>query len=470
MNLLKLSHSSLFWLVATPLLVYANSFLGAFQFDDVAAILENPHLAQWETFLGHLDHMVRPVLYATLFFDRFLYADSAWGYHGINVGLHLVSGILVYRIMLRARTDEVPSIAFWTALLFLIHPLATETVTYLSGRASGLMTCLYLLAFLLYLKSTEEGSRDGKNRVGYAAAILAFLLAMASKETAVTFPLALLLWDVLVRRLHGRALHSVFVSHHLPFWGVALVLAVVGLWIHPRYAYLADFSRHIRPMWDNVLSQVHALAYALFLFLAPWRQNFDHDLPIVDSVFQWPVLLDVMVLGGVILVALVAVRRLPLVAFGIGWFFLQLFPTNSVIPRNDLLSERNLYLPSVGLFIAAVTCGVAFLNWVLREPSSRAWVRTAVRALGMAWVLLLCLMTIQRNALYQDPVLLWSDTVQKSPQKARPHNNLGHSYAVHGEWKQAIDEFRVALILKPDYSLAQENLRDAYLLHVGRYE
>jgi hypothetical protein len=469
---MKISNStdpSVFWLVAIPFMVYANSFLGDFQFDDFAAILENSHLARWETFIGHLDHMVRPVLYATFLFDRSLYGDSSWGYHVINVGLHLISGLLVYWIVLRARTDEVSSIAFWTAILFLIHPLATETVTYLSGRASGLMTCLYLLSFLFYLKGTEEGSREGKHRVWYAGALLVFLLAMASKETAVTFPLALLLWDVLVRRLHGRALRSVFLSYHLPFWMIVMVMAV-ALWMHPRYTYLADFSLHIRPIWENVFSQVHAVAYALLLFIAPWKQSFDHDLPIVHSLFQWPLLLDLMVLGGVIVGTLVAVRRLPLVAFGIGWFFLQLLPTNSVIPRNDLLSERNVYLPSVGLFIAAVTVGLALFNWIFRETSSIQWVQKIFRPIGLAWVLALCLLTVQRNALYQDPVLLWSDTVQKSPQKARPHNNLGHSYALQGDWKHAIEEFRVALILKPDYFLAQENLRDAYLLHVGRHE
>ncbi len=450
-------------------MVYANSFLGDFQFDDFATILENPHLARWEIFIGHLDHMVRPALYATFLFDWALYADSAWGYHVINVGLHLVSGLLVYRIILRARTDEVSSIAFWAAILFLVHPLATETVTYLSGRASGLMTCFYLLAFLLYLKGTEEGSREGKHRVWYAGAMLVFLLAMASKETAITFPLVLLLWDVLVRRLHGRALRAVFLSYHLPFWMIVMVMGV-ALWMHPRYVYLADFSLHIRPIWENVFSQVHAVSYALLLFIAPWKQSFDHDLAPFHSVFQWPLVFDLTVLSGLAVAAVLSMRRFPLAAFGIGWFFLQLLPTNSVIPRNDLLSERNLYLPSVGLFIAAVMIGLALFNWVFRETSSLPWVRTVFRSFGLAWVLALCLLTVQRNALYQDPVLLWSDTVRKSPQKARPHNNLGHSYALQGDWKHAIEEFRVALTLKPDYILAQENLRDAYLFHVGRHD
>jgi len=469
MKFSKSTDLSVFWLLATPCLVYAISFLGDFQFDDFSSILDNPHLHNWDTFLGHLDHMVRPVLYATFLFDRFLYADSAWGYHFINVGLHLVSGLLVYWIVLRAGMDDNSSIAFWTAILFLVHPLATETVTYLSGRASGLMTCLYLLVFLLYLKGTEEQKSNGTNRGWYAGALLAFLVALASKETAVTFPVAILLWDVLVRRLHGRNFRSVFLSCHVPFWMIVIVMGV-ALWMHPRYVYLAAFSLHIRPIWENVFSQVHAVSYALLLFIAPWKQSFDHDLPLFHSVFQWPLVFDLTVLSGLVVAALFSIRRFPLAAFGIGWFFLQLLPTNSVIPRNDLLSERNVYLPSVGLFIAAVTCGLALFKWVFRDTSSMPWVRTGFRSIGLAWVLALCLLTVQRNALYQDPVLLWSDTVRKSPQKARPHNNLGHAHALNGDWVHAIEEFRMALTFKPDYILAQENLRDAYLFHVGRHE
>jgi lipoprotein NlpI len=76
--------------------------------------------------------------------------------------------------------------------------------------------------------------------------------------------------------------------------------------------------------------------------------------------------------------------------------------------------------------------------------------------------------TFQRNALYRDPILLWSDTIKKSPQKARPHNNLGHAYALRDDWERAIEEFRIAVQLDPDYAFAKKNLRDAYLHQVGR--
>ncbi len=113
-----------------------------------STILENPHLDGWQTFVGHLDHMVRPVLYATFLFDRSLYGADPAGYHLLNLLLHLGSGLLVYLIVTRAVTEETRLVPFWTALLFLVHPIATETVTYISGRASGLMAFFYLFRVL----------------------------------------------------------------------------------------------------------------------------------------------------------------------------------------------------------------------------------------------------------------------------------------------------------------------------------
>jgi lipoprotein NlpI len=95
-------------------------------------------------------------------------------------------------------------------------------------------------------------------------------------------------------------------------------------------------------------------------------------------------------------------------------------------------------------------------------------VRLGISGVSLTVVLVLCLVTFQRNALYRDPILLWSDTIKKSPQKARPHNNLGHAYALRDDWERAIDEFRIAVQLDPDYAFAKNNLRDAYLHHVGR--
>lgn len=447
-------------------LVYAIAFSGDFQFDDISTILENPHLTRWDTFIAHLDHMVRPVLYATFLLDRSLYGTSPSGYHLLNLLLHLGSGFLVYRILTRAVTEEMRHVPFWTALLFLIHPIQTETITYISGRATGLMAFWYLSALFLYIKGSEDTSGHVMHPMYRAGAVFCFMLSLASKEPAFTFPLALLLWDVVVRRLRGSALRSATLTGHSLFWLIIVVAGVLAR-LHPRYADLAHFSFTLRPLWDNLLSEIHAASYALLLFLCPWKQNFDHDLPLLHSFLEWPLPLELLMWCGLTIAAFISIRRLPLLAFGLGWFVLQILPT-TLIPRNDLLSERNLYLASIGILLAAVVFISHLAHRLAAVLGKPRLVDIGAGAIGFAITAGLCVSTVERNALYRDPVFLWSDSVEKSPQKARPHNNLGHAYLLRDDWDRAIEEFRIAAQLNPDYAIAQKNLRDAYLHQAGR--
>jgi tetratricopeptide (TPR) repeat protein len=451
---------------AFTLTAFAGIFAGDFHFDDYSTILENPHLDGWQTLVGHLDHMVRPVLYATFLFDRSVYGTNPAGYHLLNLLLHVGSGLLVYLVFTRAGMEKTPSVPFWIALLFLIHPMTTETVAYISGRASGLMAFFYLFAFFLYIKASEHQAAGMPRRLYLSGSVLSLVLSLGSKETAVTFPLALLLWDLLIRRLKGTSLRTAILSGHLPFW-IVVFLAAAWASVHPRYTVLAQFSFTLRPFWDNALSELHAMAYAVLLFFTPWNQNFDHDLPDFHSLSQWSLPLDLLLLFGTAASVWVSRRRYPLVAFGLGWCFIQLLPI-SLIPRNDLLSERNLYLPLIGLLLAVVALGSRFTPWLTTILPQPRLVRFGSMSLAIALILVLCFFTYQRNRLYQDKLLLWSDAVLKSPNKARPHNNLGHAYALHGDWDRAIEEFRTAVRLNPDYILAQQNLRNAYLHQVGR--
>ena len=446
------------------LIVYAGAFHGDFHYDDSLTILENPHLSDWHTFIGHLDHMVRPVLSATFLIDHSLYGANPAGYHVLNLLLHLGSGILVYLIVRKAVEEWSSSVPLWTASLFLIHPITTETVTYISGRASGLMAFFFLLALYLYVEALEQPAL--LRRICLSGAGASFLLAIGSKETAVTLPLILLLWDMVVRRLNGPALRSAVVSCHSPFW-LVLLLAIVWAWSHPRYTALAQFSFGIRPLWDQTLSQVYAIAYSLVLCFAPWKQNFDHDLPVFHSLSQWPLPLDLFLIVALVAASILSVRRFPVVSFGLSWFLIQLLPT-SVIPRNDLLSERNLYLPSIGFLLACVALVSGVTQSMTKKIKPSHLVRFGSAVLATLLAAVLCVFTYQRNLLYQDRLLLWSDVVVKSPHKARAHNNLGYAYALHDDWGGAIDEFRTAARLDPDFILAQQNLRDAYLRHVGR--
>jgi len=453
-------------LIAAALAAHANTFVGNFQFDDFSAVLENPHLERWQTFIGHLDHMVRPVFYATFLMDRALYGENPVGYHLLNLLLHLGSGLLVYRIFTGAVTEGTLGLPIWASLLFLIHPVQTEAVTYISGRASGLMSFFYLMALFFYIKASEAQDVPKTYRLYLTGATVSFIPSLGSKETAMTFPLAVMLWDTVIYRLRGAALRAAVLSRHLVFWTVLLLAAGWAL-SHPRYSFLVQVSVHLRPVWENVLSEVHVMVYALMLFFRPWMQNFDHDLPVFHSLIQWPLPLDVSILGGMAVAAMFTLRRLPLLSFGILWFFIQLLPT-TLVPRVDLFSERNLYLASIGPVLTTVVLASCLMQWFTTALPNARTVRFGGYSVALAVVFLLGFLTHQRNLVYRDQVSFWSDTVRKSPNKARRHNNLGHAHALEGEWDEAIEEFRAAARLDPNNALAHKNLRDAYLHRVGR--
>ncbi len=460
-----LSHRFVVLLVAATALAYLNSFQGAFHLDDVT-ILADSRLENLSRYVSRLDGMIRPILRLTFLADRALWGGNPAGYHLLNLLLHLGSGLFVYVTVLRLANEApahgagpVTAVPFWTALLFLVHPIGTETVTYVSGRATGLMAFFYLAGLYLYLRATQSRAASPLSPT-YLGAIACFLLALLSKEIAVTFPLALLLIEVVVRGHRGADLRDRFRRFQLPAWGVlAAYLAAAAF--HPRYVYLLEVSFGIRPVYDNLLTQANVVVYALSLFPLPGRLNIEHDLPLYSSVLAWPTPAALMLLLGLLASAVLLVRRNPLAAFGLFWFFLQLLPTNSVLPRYDLLSERNLYLAAPGLILALASLGVAGAVKVGRWIERPVLVR-ALRVLPWAFVSVLVALTLARNALYADPVAFWSDAVRKAPAKARAHINLGHAYYQQGAYDRAIDEFRIALTLDRDSPVAQANLLAAW--------
>jgi len=222
--------------------------------------------------------------------------------------------------------------------------------------------------------------------------------------------------------------------------------------------YLLSVSRQIRPMSENLVAQAQAVAYALTLFVLPGRLSVEHDFAPGGSIFAWPAFGSLLVIAA--LAAVACVRRHPLVAFGLLWFFVQLLPTNSVLARYDVLSERNLYLAAPGLFLATASSWSSCLAWLTAQmPRPAARVSQASSyVVPCVLVLLLAVATVDRNAVYASPVRFWADAVRKAPSKARPHVNLGYAYYLAGDFAHAIPEFRRALAIDRDDPVAQANL------------
>jgi protein O-mannosyl-transferase len=429
-------------LAVAVLLAYFNALAGVFQFDDYNVIVDNPAV---HTLSAWFDSMpgIRPLLKLSYALNWTI--DSGpFGFHLFNVLVHAVNTVLVYRLLrvLRGERVEMQWAPLVGALLFALHPVHTEAVTYVSGRSISLMALFYLCSILAWMRA-DRAAHVGAWRALSAGLFGATLLV---KETAITLPFALLMLDVLATRHRftpGQMLRRLS-WHWLVLIGGLLVIAA-----SPTYRHLLAVSLSARGTLDNLLTQANAVCYLAAQLILPWRMNVDPELPLLTTVT--PVLiLQMTVLIAIVVFGLRNMRRRAGLAFAILWFFLHLLPTNSLLPRLDVVNDRQLYLASIGVFYA-VGLGA---EWSL-ERVQRKWMTGLATG---AVLLVLGVATVQRNQVYESEVAFWEDVLAKSPGKARVANNLGFAYQQAGRLAEATLAYRQAIELDPDYWRARINL------------
>jgi tetratricopeptide (TPR) repeat protein len=403
-------------------LVWLPSLATVFQFDDYNVIVQAAAVHSWEGLGGDLGRGLRPVLKAS-YTANWTSGLGEPGFHAFNVLVHLVNVVLVFAIGLRLSARwgvHGAGAPLAAALVFALHPVQTEAVTYISGRSSSLAAAFYLGSLLVYL-------RGGHWLVSCAL----FALAVGTKETALTLPAALLLCELCARdRLPWREIFK----RQLPQWLAFFILGTILL-VQPRYHYLLDVALAQRSIADNLVTQVQGVGYLAWQLVAPWHLNIDPALPALTAWDAGTVaqgLLFIVLLG----IGLLNLRNRPWLGFGILWFFLQLAPTNSLVPRLDVANDRQLYLALWGVVVA-----LAF-----QVRASGIPLRFARGALVIVLVAL-AIVAVDRQLDYRSEIALWSASVREAPWNARAWNNLGVAYAEQGDRKKALEAYSAALSL-----------------------
>lgn len=414
-------------LLLAVVLVWLYSLAGPFQFDDWNVIVEQPAVhslaAWWQAMPG-----MRPLL-------KLSYAlnwsgpGSAASFHLVNLLIHATNVGLVWRLLLRWPQLSREA-AGWAALIFALHPVQTEAVTYIAGRSMSLMALFWLAAALAWL--------NGRRGV----AVILFVAALATRETAWSLPLLLLVWQ----RAQGLS-WAQSVRRLSPLW-LALAIAATLILALPAYQRTLANALATRQPLDNLALQVDVLAYLLVEPLLLWRNNIDPDLPTAARYdFAWW-------LGLLVIVAWLGLAgrwlsRRPALGLALWWPLLLLLPTNGLIARADPASERHLYLALLGP--AVLLC-----HWLASNAAPRVMIR-----LGAALCLALATATLLRIHDYRSESALWEATARRSPDKPRVWNNLGYAYLVEGRPDLARPALSKALRLDPDYLRAQLNLERA---------
>lgn len=448
-------------LAGAGLVAYANSLRVPFIFDDPIYILDNPPIERfwppWEIV------PMRPVLGLTLALNWRLGGTEVFSYHALNLLIHILAGITLFGLARRTLAGErlgerfgahATPLALGISLLWLVHPLQTESVTYVIQRGESLMGLFYLLT--LYCAARAHGSP--RRAWWWTLAALACLLGLGAKQVMATAPLmvGLYYWVFFPHSLQGRWRYALFASLAVLWCGGCVALAVAS-----GHASAGFADAPVSP-WAYAWTQSGVILHYLRLALWPAGLCLDYGWPVAQSVRQtWP---SVVVLG--VLLALTAwgvAGRRPVGFLGI-FFLLVLAPTSSFMPIADVAAEHRVYLPLAA--VAALVVLAAYRVWV-RVGAKAQFRREALVWRAAGWVALglgasvLALLTIRRNRDYRSEVAIWEDTVEKRPRNHRARTNLGVALGKLGRNNEALEQLREALRLQPDYAQAANNLGNA---------
>ena len=451
---------------------FSSSFNGVFVLDDQFAILDNFTLRQlWPLNIPLTPPndgspvTVRPLLNLSLAVNYAISQDDIWSYHAANLTIHLTGALLLFGILLRIfdlpsmrdhwGPNRVP-LASSIALLWAIHPLQTESVTYVSQRAESLVGLFYFLTLYCFVRG-ESSTRAG---CWYGGTVLACLLGMASKEVMASAPLIVLLFD---RTFCAGSFREAWRRHYALYLSLAATWVLLG-WLVVSgggRAGTVGFGMGIST-WSYLQTQFWAIVHYLKLCLWPHPLLLDYGTGTITRLRAIvPSAVVVMLLGTATVLAL---RRCPKIGFLGAWFFMILAPSSSLIPvATQPIAEHRMYLPLAAVLAAVVTAASVAGRWLVeRGTISRAISRGALPVVGGCLVIGVSLgfgiLTFRRNQDYQSEILIWQDTVAKALGNGRAHNYLGLALTKHQRFDDAIAEWQKAVELDSEDVYAHSNL------------
>jgi tetratricopeptide (TPR) repeat protein len=442
---------------ASVALAYVRTFAVPALFDDDPSIADNPTIRHLGTAFFPPSFATvggRPILNLSLAANYAVSGVRVWSYHAANLVIHVLAGLTLFGIVRRTLTRRaVPDalfIALSVALLWALHPLQTESVTYLIQRAESLMGLFYLCTVYFFIRGAEsEGT--GANR-WFVLSLGACLLGMATKEVMVSAPLVVLLYD---RTFLSGSFSGALRRRSWVYAGLAatwIVLPFLVLSTHGRGG-TAGFASGISP-WSYALNEFPAVVHYLRLGIWPRPLVFDYGTSL--AAFSLSVLLCAFVVAGLAVGTAWALVRRPILGFLGACFFAILAPSSSIVPvASEPMAEHRMYLALVPMAIFAALGAFRLLG------------RAALPACVAAAVALLA-STLVRNEAYASDERIWSDTAAKLPDNERAHNNLGIALDNEGRTAEAIAQFEWVLRLKPNLAETHTNLGNVLAKVPGR--
>ncbi len=467
-------------LSSIALLVYANSFAVPFQLDDCAVILQNPLIKNagawrqlfWFDPTRFLTHLSFALNYSATGFRPFFF-------HGVNLILHVLNAVGVYwlsgKIMGLARAHSVflkersaPRInwPFWAAVLFLCHPVQTESVTYIVQRSVLLAAFFYLSSLLIFLR-LKKNFHAGV----YALAWVLAVLGSMSKPIFLTLPIMILFFEVCFFKVSLANFQREW-GLYLPYGAVFILIPIFLIIFNFHYAHESFQLSHVllygtsaadTPRGSYALTQLGVLAQYLKLLFWPVGLNVDYGYKISTCLVEPRTRVGFLIVFFMLALSVALFKRHRLLSFSIGWFFIVLFVESSFFSLPDVIFEHRLYLAVIGFSLALCyilsALPVAISKFVAKNNAGQFYLPVCLSGV----VLCFGILSYERNQLWRDPMALLKDSLAKNPDNARPYQQLGYYYAAQGDWNLAEKEYLSAITLKENYRAAHIGLGQVYI-------
>lgn len=480
-------------IVVLGAVIYVNTLRVPFYLDDYREIVNSPFIKDFSSFASYFSAggigalVSRSFGYLTFALNYRMGGLDVVGYHLVNVAIHVAAALLVYRLVFltllvtHGRDRETVGnragfIAFLAALLFVAHPLQTQAVTYLIQRFASLAAMLYLLSLCCYIQARMLLNEPGKRLVAgvwCAVALVSALLAFMTKQNAFTLPFVVVLYEVVFFPRDIKKTMGILAAVAA---GTAVIIVAAGKSLGTLIASLDRYTT-VEPdisRLDYLATQLRVLVTYLRLLLVPVGQQLDYDYPVSNGFLNPDVLMSgallCLLFAAAVFCLVLSARKdgrygdkapfFRVIAFGIFWFFVTLSIESSIIPITDVIFEHRMYLPSVGIFMAAATA-VSLAGGA--GGSVLGWPRMPVLAVSAVVVLVLGGMTVVRNQVWGDEVAFWEDNASKSPLNGRVLNNLAMARIKKGDLAGAEQAYLRAIELKTYQDATYVNLGRIYL-------
>jgi hypothetical protein len=459
-------------------LTYAHTLDVPFYLDDFSSIKENPviynwQINGWQDFIGQIwklwqDYPYRVVGYLSFALNYQIHQFQVAGYHLVNIFIHLLAGWAIFGLLSGlVRTPALNDLLSdnakrWlpllVALIFVLHPLQIQGVTYIVQRLASLAALFYIATMACFIQA-RLNRHILLNIFWTLACILFALLAFFTKQNTFTLPIALLLLELIFFRRYEVRLKGFLILSGIGLFLVSLALLLEQNSAFSNLFYKIPFVKTLDDLTretDNIsrlsylATQMIVLWTYIRLFFQPDGSHIDYDHPITEGFFSknehydfiarlldsdpiWAMIGHLLLFG----LAMYALRRMPLLAFGILFYYLAHAVESSIIPIRDVIFEHRTYLPNLGIAVIIAWLLVIVLpSWLKKITVDRLIIQTVVAIPVIALLLVLGHSTLLRNQMWRDPVALWQHNVEQSPKNTRGWIILGKHLIQRGQLQQ----------------------------------